>query len=187
MTTSTPDATIRYTTDGSEPGYESTRYSGPIVLDADTTFKAIATKSGYVKSPVMEYQYNAPAEKPKIGSVTISGAIVDENGTPIPYVVVDYDYAHGSSGSGITIPAGKDGQFTLYEYSRNIGTLKFSKEGYVFDSVDVNESYDGSTLTIIGRSQLPRQKRFLRHLFPKPPLRQKRFLKHLQKKQLPVR
>lgn len=57
LKTTTPDAAIHYTTDGSEPGYESPLYTGPIRLESDATFKAIAVKAGYVKSPVMEYKH----------------------------------------------------------------------------------------------------------------------------------
>lgn len=46
----TAGATIKYTTDGSSPGPGSTTYTTPITISANTTVKAIATKTGYTNS-----------------------------------------------------------------------------------------------------------------------------------------
>ena len=55
---STPEATIRYTSDGSTPGTtEGTVYAGPITLDADATLKAIAYKTGRESSEVATAVY----------------------------------------------------------------------------------------------------------------------------------
>lgn len=50
MSTATAGATIRYTTDGSEPTSTSTAYSSTITIEADTTFVAKAFKEGLVSS-----------------------------------------------------------------------------------------------------------------------------------------
>jgi hypothetical protein len=50
----TSDATIYYTQDGSLPTSASTRYSGPITLNASAAIKAIAAKSGMSNSGVGE-------------------------------------------------------------------------------------------------------------------------------------
>jgi len=53
MVTSTPGATIRYTTDGSTPSAANgTAYSGPVTLTGTTNLRAIAIKSGLANSPV---------------------------------------------------------------------------------------------------------------------------------------
>ncbi|MBQ7462657.1 MAG: bacterial Ig-like domain-containing protein [Bacteroidaceae bacterium] len=51
------DATIYYTTDGTEPTESSTEYTGAITITAEQTIKAIAVKSGYTTSDVAEAAY----------------------------------------------------------------------------------------------------------------------------------
>ena len=46
LTSTTPGATIYYTTDGTEPTTASSVYSEPIVIDENTTLKAMAVKEG---------------------------------------------------------------------------------------------------------------------------------------------
>ncbi|MCM3574421.1 chitobiase/beta-hexosaminidase C-terminal domain-containing protein [Mesobacillus subterraneus] len=57
LTTSTEEATIYYTVDGSEPTTESTVYSAPIAITADTTIKAIAMADGLDNSDLTEFNY----------------------------------------------------------------------------------------------------------------------------------
>ena len=57
LTCATEDATIYYTTDGSEPTSDSTAYTGVIRLSADTSFRAVAVKEGMRDSVVAEAAY----------------------------------------------------------------------------------------------------------------------------------
>ncbi|WP_052339888.1 chitobiase/beta-hexosaminidase C-terminal domain-containing protein [Gorillibacterium massiliense] len=52
ITSTTADAVIRYTTDGSTPTGASPVYTGPISVSQSTTVKAIATKSGTTDSAI---------------------------------------------------------------------------------------------------------------------------------------
>jgi hypothetical protein len=61
VTSETADASIFYTTDGTEPTSASTPYTGAINLTTTTTVKAIATKAGMTDSPVMSGTYNVEA------------------------------------------------------------------------------------------------------------------------------
>ncbi len=84
ITSTTGDASIYYTTNGSEPTTASTLYSAPITISTTTTLKAIATKAGMNNSTVTTavYTINAaqqvaapvfnPAGGTYLGSQTVS-------------------------------------------------------------------------------------------------------------------
>jgi uncharacterized protein len=57
LTTNTTDATIHYTTDGSNPTTASAVYTQPIIISQATTVKAIAVKSGLSNSVVSTFDY----------------------------------------------------------------------------------------------------------------------------------
>lgn len=82
----TSDATIRYTTDGSEPTSSSTAYTGPITVSESSTLKAKAFKSGMTDSIVAIAAYrisNTPI--PPAGDKLLVGYWhnFDNNLTPI--------------------------------------------------------------------------------------------------------
>jgi len=58
ISSSTADATIYYTTDGSDPTVSSSVYTAPITVSETTTIKAIAVKEGYEDSNIATAQYN---------------------------------------------------------------------------------------------------------------------------------
>ena len=82
ITCETEGAVIYYTTDGSAPTAESTKYEAPFDVTATVTVKAVATKEGYTDSEVAsaEVEYVAPGTvgTPKItqdgNTVTITCA-----------------------------------------------------------------------------------------------------------------
>ena len=94
--------TIHYTTDGSEPTYQSPVYSGPFTVgEGTTTIKAIAVKEGlYNNSEVAEatYTISKPVAAPVItptsgaynGAQTVT--ITAEEGATILYKVNDGEY-----------------------------------------------------------------------------------------------
>src|SRR4051794_6581793 len=57
LSSATPGATIRYTTNGSTPTTASTRYTGPINVPSSRTIKAIAVASGKKNSPISTAVY----------------------------------------------------------------------------------------------------------------------------------
>ncbi|HWB03485.1 MAG TPA: CotH kinase family protein [Verrucomicrobiales bacterium] len=63
ITTTTPDAIIRYTTDGSEPTETTgTLYTGPAPVNATTTLRAIAFKEGMVSTNIDTHTYLFPSQ-----------------------------------------------------------------------------------------------------------------------------
>jgi AraC-like DNA-binding protein len=83
ISTTTPNATIRYTTDGSNPSQTNgTIYTTPIVLTASTTIKAIAYEAGYSDSAIASASYTVssgpvatPSFSPPAGPYTQPVAI----------------------------------------------------------------------------------------------------------------
>lgn len=61
LATTTADATIYYTTDGSDPTSTSTQYTAPISVTATTTVKAFAVKVGMIPSTVTTATYTKTA------------------------------------------------------------------------------------------------------------------------------
>ena len=57
LSTATSDATIYYTTDGTDPTTSSNVYSGAITINEAVTIKAIAVKAGYVDSAAASFAY----------------------------------------------------------------------------------------------------------------------------------
>lgn len=93
MDTSTPSATIRYTTDGTTPNENSSVYNSPLTFSANTTLKAKTFKSGlnpssvsteiYQIETVPTSQVSTPVITPNSGtynsSIDISIAIETDN------------------------------------------------------------------------------------------------------------
>ena len=88
VSTKTEDATIFYTTDGTEPTENSTAYTEPITVSETTTIKAIAVKDGYNNSSVASATY-------KIVAFEHAGTAAD------PYSVADARLAI-ETGTGVS-------------------------------------------------------------------------------------
>ena len=107
ITCATEGATIRYTTDGTDPTESSPVYSGPIFVDDDTMIKARAWKTGMNPSAVAAamYTYDSSQGAPKgdffADPIKISGAsgsrVVEDNSA---YTVEDGEPYHTRRPSG---------------------------------------------------------------------------------------
>ena len=70
----TVGATIRYTTNGSDPSSSSTTYTSPILVDTNMTVKARAFKTGMLASDIASETYTIYLPPPKIATPTFSPA-----------------------------------------------------------------------------------------------------------------
>lgn len=82
---STADATIRYTTNGSEPTTNSTLYTAPFTLSTTTTVRAKAFKSGMIDSTTASATYTSirPPNDLFDHAIALSGASGSTTGTNV--------------------------------------------------------------------------------------------------------
>jgi hypothetical protein len=106
MSTGTAGATVRYTTDGSDPVSGSTLYAGPVTLDRTTTLKARAFRDGMVESAVISGIYTRLADAQVIGGHEIAGAGYVPGGACWVRCRIEFTGTPDGLGWSATIPAG---------------------------------------------------------------------------------
>ena len=120
----TEEATIYYTSDGSDPTNQSTQYNGAISVEATTTIKAIAMKEGMADSEIAEATYtilgtyNITYSEAEHGSIsgeatahnteTVEVTATPENG----YYLASMTYSYGDNSDNATVN-GNTGTFTM--------------------------------------------------------------------------
>ena len=161
LTCTTPGATIRYTTDGSDPTGSSTVYTGPISIDDDTVIRARAWKSGMNPSAIISgtYTYDAAQGAPKgdyfANPIVISGEsgsrVIDDNSA---YTVEDDEPLHTWRPSGGGYTYNYQYRTVWYKWTApGSGTVTFqtycSGGGYVYPTFIA--VYTGASLTLDNR------------------------------------
>jgi hypothetical protein len=87
ITSSESDATIHYTTDGSDPTWESDEYTGSFTLNESATVKAIAIKPGlYNASDVVSESYTIEQSTPTL-TVNPTSLTINDSGTNNSFTV----------------------------------------------------------------------------------------------------
>lgn len=78
LSCATEGASIHYTTDGSTPSSSSARYAAPLSITETTTVKAIAIKSGWDASPIVQASYTkqGAVSSPLIQTTAGTGGIM---------------------------------------------------------------------------------------------------------------
>jgi outer membrane protein OmpA-like peptidoglycan-associated protein len=71
LSSPTPGALIRYTTDGSEPTAASPVYAGPIAVDKNTTIRAVASAPGMADSPAARGVYAIEPPPPPVAPARV--------------------------------------------------------------------------------------------------------------------
>ncbi len=111
MSSSTPNATIFYTTDGTAPSTASTKYTTPITVTSTTTFNSIATATGFIQSSASSATYTistqtpAPAFSPAPGTYTSTQMVqLVDSGATIFYTLDGSTPTHSSAKYTAAIP-----------------------------------------------------------------------------------
>lgn len=99
ITCATVDATIHYTTDGTEPTAESAVYAEPIAVGETTTIKAIAMKAGMTNSEIATatYTINIPSGE---GTTFVKVTAADQLVAGKKYIIVSGNKALGVAPTG---------------------------------------------------------------------------------------
>lgn len=105
LSSTTENAQIYFTTDGTIPSYSSALYQSPIVIDHNFTLKAIAYRDGYSPSQVSTYTYTTSIPTNRIidfslQNIQIGNSLYDRNTI---YLLVSYDVNRSSLTPIITI------------------------------------------------------------------------------------
>jgi Chitobiase/beta-hexosaminidase C-terminal domain len=98
LSTSTPGATIYYTTNGSAPTTASAQYTGPIAVGSSEVIEAVALAQGYAGSGMArgDYVINVPSSGPDIPSTATSVTQIQT----LPNWQMDHDPATGGTAVG---------------------------------------------------------------------------------------
>jgi hypothetical protein len=97
ISTTTPNSSIYYTTDGSTPTSGSTLYAGPVTVTETTTFNAIAISTGFVQSTVSSAAYTIqdqaapPDVSPSAGTYTSAQSVQLSDTSPTPTIYYTTD------------------------------------------------------------------------------------------------
>ena|GEM_PF-5855973 len=123
LSCATIGATIRYTTNGSEPTTGSQEYSAPIPINADTTIKAKAFMDGKTDSDTATFVYTVSSTDALTFKVGSARARLGEH-IEVP-IVVTYNPGFSSVRLNITLGAGLAWDYDPLNYTNNQSTWPF--------------------------------------------------------------
>ena len=157
ITSTTPECSIYYTTNGDTPTASSTPFSDPFSIDNQTEYiKAIATKSGYADSEIAsvkvvlnptitlaqtEYTYNGSAIEPTVSSVKDGETPID-----IGEYTVDYRYNTNAGTATVNIVDNPGGAYLVSGST----TFTINPAEVTLTANSGTETYDGTEKTVSG-------------------------------------
>lgn len=94
--TASPDATIHYTLDGTEPTTSSTQYSSVITLTATTTIKAFGVTSEGVEGDVATFAYTKKEDPEDPDIPDIPGEVAEPAAIPVVWPTGNYCYFYNN-------------------------------------------------------------------------------------------
>jgi AraC-like DNA-binding protein len=143
ISTTTPNATIRYTTDGSQPSETAgTIYTGPITVAGSMTIKAIAYESGWNDSSISSAAYTitgtvaTPAFSPGSGTYTAAQSVTISTTTPNATIRYTTDGSQPSETAG-----------TVYTGPVNVNT-SMTLKAIAYEAGWVDSGVSSATYTI---------------------------------------
>ncbi|WP_051537990.1 chitobiase/beta-hexosaminidase C-terminal domain-containing protein [Treponema sp. C6A8] len=116
----TEGAVIYYTTDGSVPTSESTKYTETISITSDTSFQAIAVKDGMENSPVSYASYSVVNKIETKTTIEYQKIEVDKNYAAAP----DFAVTNTEDGVNLSLSCGTSGAAIYYTTNGAIPTAE---------------------------------------------------------------
>ena len=135
ISTTTEEAVIYYTIDGTEPTAESTVYTDSITVERNCTIKAIAMRQNWFPSQVTSYVVDLF----KVSSVTFAqnGYIISLS-TPTSDAIIRYTLSNGEPGEQTySTPLTLTGNSTIDAYAVREGYNNSDTTQFVFTAADV--------------------------------------------------
>lgn len=141
LSTATAGADIYYTTDGTTPTADSTKYTGAITVAEDTVIKAVAIKAGWKDSEVLEAAYTIIIP---VAKVEVDPAVLNlkpgETGTVTVTVLPE-----NAADKTLTLSMDQDGIVTVAAD----GTVTALKTGTVIVTWTAGNGVSGSCVVIV--------------------------------------
>ncbi|MBS6639804.1 MAG: S-layer homology domain-containing protein [Clostridiaceae bacterium] len=135
LKTGTDDARIFYTTDDSEPNLNSKLYTGPILITATTTIKAIAVKAGMKNSEIATFTYTVKTSGDNGGGTVTPQPPVNPGGS---------SGGGGSSSYSISVPDSS----SIQGGTVTVSPKQAAKGTTVTITVKPDQGYELDTLTV---------------------------------------
>jgi hypothetical protein len=144
MSSPTPDASIYYTTNGSDPSVNGTLYSGPILIISPATFEAIATAPGASSSAIATGSYSIVS--PQL-ALTFEAELIPFVAVGAPAVV--QNDVNSSDGQWMALEATTNGpyiEFSLTNVPAGIYQLSLKWKGNTSNRGIITHTVDGTAL-----------------------------------------